>query len=173
MTELEIVSQLQHLILGSPILIAIAVFCARYLIAVFFVIASFLYYSRRRHEKHAVMEAIWAVLIALLITNSIGTIVDRLRPFQASWISGPLIPILIPQPLTTSFPSGHTAVSFALAFAIFWGNRKWGIVAFVTAGLIGLARILVGVHYPSDVAVGIVVGFVGFLSIRYIHKWLK
>ena len=152
---------------------AIAEFCARYLIAVFFVLASFLYYSKRRHEVHAIMEAVWAVLFALFMTNVIGTIVHRLRPFQASWMNGITIPILIPQPLTTSFPSGHTAVSFALAFAIFWGNKKWGAVALVFAGIIGLARILVGVHYPSDVAVGVVVGFSGFMLIRVIHKWLK
>lgn len=168
--ELEIVRQWQGYVIGSPIGMATAVFAARYLIAVYFVLAAFLYYSRRKRERHAAKEALWAVLFALLITNIIGFFVQRLRPYRASWIAGVPVPILIPPPLTTSFPSGHAAVSFALAFAIYWGDKKLGAIAFVIAAVISLARILVGVHYPSDVFAGAAVGYAGFALIRFLHQ---
>lgn len=57
-----------------------------------------------------------------------------------------------------SFPSGHTLASFEAATAIFFYYRKWGIAAFCLAVLIGISRIFLLVHYPSDVIVGAVLG---------------
>lgn len=167
LSDIEIVSALQGAVLGSPLAAALAIFAARYLIAVFFVFAAFLYVSKRRHERHAAAEAAWAVMFALLITNAIGFFVGRDRPFQRL---GSEVILLIPEPLTSAFPSGHTAASFALAAAIYWGNKRLGIAAFAVAFAIAAGRIMVGVHYPSDVAAGAAVGLAGFGLIRYIHK---
>ncbi|GIV11157.1 MAG: phosphatase PAP2 family protein [Fimbriimonadales bacterium] len=62
-----------------------------------------------------------------------------------------------------SFPSGHTATAFALAFWLFMLTRRtryrwWGYGALLLAGLVGLSRIYRGVHYPSDVLAGALVG---------------
>src|SRR4030043_631673 len=59
-----------------------------------------------------------------------------------------------------SFPSGHATIFFALATAIFFFNRKWGIISFVVAILVGISRIFVGVHWPSDVLVGALIGII-------------
>jgi len=174
MTELEIVFRLQQLVIDSPILVSLVMFAARYLIVVFFVLAAFLYFSRTRHERHAVMEAAWAVLFAVLITSIIGAVIGRDRPFQATpFFDGFPVHLLIPDPLTSSFPSGHTSASVALAAAIFWGDKKLGCIAILAALVIGAGRVFAGVHYPSDIIAGVLVGLAGFALIRYIHKVLK
>ncbi len=62
-----------------------------------------------------------------------------------------------------SFPSGHTTTAFALAFWVFLATRGtryrlWGYTALVLAGLVGLSRVYRGVHYPSDVLAGALIG---------------
>ena len=57
-----------------------------------------------------------------------------------------------------SFPSGHTlhAVSFGLMLSNYYPHMAWPLAFF--AGLVALSRIVLGLHYPSDVVVGAVLG---------------
>lgn len=57
-----------------------------------------------------------------------------------------------------SFPSGHTANTFALATVVFLFYRRWGWLAYLPAAVLGYGRIYVGAHWPSDVAVACVLG---------------
>jgi undecaprenyl-diphosphatase len=57
-----------------------------------------------------------------------------------------------------SFPSGHAATSFAMASIIGHLFRSGAVPAFLLAFLVAFSRIYVGVHYPSDVIGGAVVG---------------
>ena len=60
-----------------------------------------------------------------------------------------------------SFPSGHTGSAFALAVVIFMVmDRKYGIIALILASLMGFSRLYVGIHYPSDVLGGVILGVV-------------
>lgn len=59
-----------------------------------------------------------------------------------------------------SFPSGHATIFAALATGIFIYNRKLGIIFAIAALLIGLARVIAGIHYPLDVLTGFGIGFV-------------
>src|SRR3989344_8280725 len=59
-----------------------------------------------------------------------------------------------------AFPSGHTMVASAIAFAIFFTHKKAGYVFIFCALLIGLARITSGVHFPIDILGGFLLGFV-------------
>ena len=63
-----------------------------------------------------------------------------------------------------AFPSGHATIISALAFAIYFKNKRLGYVFMVAALLVGLARIAAGVHFPIDIIGGYIVGFlVAFL----------
>ncbi|MBQ1351251.1 MAG: phosphatase PAP2 family protein [Oscillospiraceae bacterium] len=72
-----------------------------------------------------------------------------------------LIP-LIPTQDGFSFPSGHTGSSFAASFVYLWGApARWAKIFFpILAGLMGLSRIYIGVHYPSDVLAGAILGII-------------
>lgn len=65
-----------------------------------------------------------------------------------------------------SFPSGHTTTIFALAAVImfFWPKTAWWVLA--GAVLVGLSRIMVGVHFPTDVFGGLLLGTFGAFAVR-------
>lgn len=57
-----------------------------------------------------------------------------------------------------AFPSGHTTTAAAIAFAIFFTNKKAGYVFIFFALLIGMTRIAAGVHFPIDILGGFILG---------------
>lgn len=109
-----------------------------------------------------------ALVFSLLINNMIlKNVVARTRPYEQ--IEG--LERLIEQQVDYSFPSGHSASSFAAAMVIFLClPRRYGIPAIVLAGLIAVSRLYVGVHYPTDVFFGIISGCVcGYLACRVLR----
>jgi membrane-associated phospholipid phosphatase len=73
-----------------------------------------------------------------------------------------------------SYVSGHAATSFAMAFVIGFLSPRWFPTALVIAILISLSRIMIGVHYPSDVFGGAVVGMLGAYAVRNVfasRRW--
>lgn len=58
-----------------------------------------------------------------------------------------------------AFPSGHSTFFMALAFSIFFYHKKAGYIFIVFALLIGMARIMAGVHFPIDILGGYLLGF--------------
>lgn len=96
-----------------------------------------------------------SIALSSLITISLKYIVKRKRPFETH-------PEIDKQTSgrSYSFPSGHTTVAFATATAVSLAYPKWYVIApsFIWAGAVGYSRMHLGVHYPSDVLVGILVG---------------
>jgi Membrane-associated phospholipid phosphatase len=111
------------------------------------------------------------LLVCQLINNDIvKVLVARPRPFQ-EWSN---LHILIPKPKGFSFPSGHTSSSFAAAGAIYFsGNKKWSIPALILAALIGFSRLYFGVHYPTDVICGALLGFLISFVLSKLVIWPK
>lgn len=105
---------------------------------------------------------------SLVINNLIlKNLVARPRPYEM--VAG-LMP-LIPRPADYSFPSGHTGSSFAAA-VVLYGQlpKKWGIAALVLAVLISISRLYLGVHYPSDVLAGALIGSMIGLAVQRLAK---
>jgi len=91
-----------------------------------------------------------AYFLSAAITDVLKLAIDRHRP-----VDHPLVPALA----THSFPSGHAATSFACAATLAtFVSRRGGIVLYVLAAGIAYSRVYVGVHYPSDVAGGLLLG---------------
>jgi undecaprenyl-diphosphatase len=102
-----------------------------------------------------VTHALWAATIGFLIETIIGFIWFRARPFAA--FTG--VHVLVDRlPTEKSFPSAHATIAFSLAFAVYFHNKKWGRVLLILAVVVALARVAAGVHFPSDVLGGMLVG---------------
>ena len=100
--------------------------------------------------------ALVSLLFSALIDNVIlKNVVARTRPYDL--IEG--LTSLVGAQKDYSFPSGHTGSDFAAAVVMFRGlPKKFGIPILVFACLMGLSRLYVGVHYPSDVLGGVLIG---------------
>ncbi len=110
---------------------------------------------------------VWGVLLAFslvlngLICNMLlKPIVARIRPYDLLGYD-----VLVHRLSDYSFPSGHTAASFAAATAIYAMNKKWGIGAYIFAALMGFSRLYLGVHFPTDVLAG---AFTGWLAAKIV-----
>lgn len=105
------------------------------------------------------------VILALILTTIIGEgvikhIVRRKRPFDQKEEK-----LLINKPITYSFPSGHTASSFAALAVFIQMNGKLGLILSPIATLIAFSRVYLKVHYPTDVIFGMVLGFTCGISV--------
>ena len=109
--------------------------------------------------KHKIWQKRGLFLLLSLAANALvcnlllKPLVNRTRPYDLLGYA-----ILIPPVGDASFPSGHTSASFAAATAIYAMNKKWGITAYAFAALMGFSRLYLGVHFPTDVLFGAMVG---------------
>ena len=103
-----------------------------------------------------------AILSRGLITEIIRFFYHRPRPF----LSLNLTPLI--HDFSNSFPSGHMTFFFVLALSIFLLNKKWGWFFVAGVILMGLGRIFVGVHWPSDILGGILIALLSYFLIKKI-----
>ncbi|MGI5969228.1 MAG: phosphatase PAP2 family protein [Lachnospiraceae bacterium] len=105
-----------------------------------------------------------ALIADLILCNGIlKNLVARTRPYDVNTV----VNLLIEKPVDYSFPSGHTAASFAAVTALYLaGEKKLWKPALVLSILIAFTRMYLYVHYPTDIlggiAVGIISGYIGF-----------
>lgn len=106
-----------------------------------------------------------SVAVSGIITDIIKVIAGRYRPseFFAHGLYG--FDFLHIDRALTSFPSGHTATAFALATAITYLWPKASPTVWLFAILIGLSRLMICAHYPSDVIAGAFIGTVTTLAL--------
>jgi undecaprenyl-diphosphatase len=113
-----------------------------------------------------------ALLIDVILCNGIlKPLAARVRPFDVNTT----VQLLVSRPKDYSFPSGHTAASFASVTALFLaGERRLWKIALVVAVAIAFSRLYLYVHYPTDVLGGMVAGIVaGYLGNWVIKKCNK
>ena len=109
-------------------------------------------------------------LLASCISGGLKIIVNRPRPFETyediekEASAG-----------SYSFPSGHTTAAFATATSVSLIYPKWYVIApaFTWACLSGYSRMHLGVHYPTDVLAGIIIGVGSALLTHQSAKWIQ
>jgi len=93
----------------------------------------------------------------------------RVRPFVLDeGIADFLSSISAPVPSDASFPSGHTGIMFAFAFALYFAYGKKAAPAFILSSLVALSRIYLCVHFPSDVLGGVIVGYLSAAAAQHL-----
>jgi undecaprenyl-diphosphatase len=120
-------------------------------------------------RTHRLERRIGAVLataaggVALLLVQPISDAVERTRPFVAH----PHSKLLIHHSTDPGFPSDHATGAFAMALGLWLYDRVIGSVALVLAAIVAFARVYVGVHYPSDVVAGALIGMAVALIFQF------
>lgn len=95
-----------------------------------------------------------ALIFDLLLCNMLlKPLVGRVRPYELREVA-----LLIKAPHDASFPSGHTAVSFAAAGVLALRKSRLAVPALILASIIAFSRLYLYVHFPTDVLGGLLVG---------------
>jgi undecaprenyl-diphosphatase len=117
-----------------------------------------------RRYRNAGIAIVIALVLDVIVCNVIlKPLVARIRPFDLNTA----VQLLIARPTDYSFPSGHTAASFAATSALYFCQQRFWKPALVLAILISFSRLYLYVHYPSDVLAGAVLGIIiGYLGVR-------
>ncbi len=116
-------------------------------------------------------QVVVALILAALITYSVKSIVNRVRPFRAHDTIEKLT-----KGGGASFPSGHTTEVFAIAtsIALLFRRRSVQIPVLIWAVMVGYSRMALGVHYPSDVLGGIFIGItIAVLTDYGFRRWVN
>ncbi len=159
----------------SDALDALIIFCATYLI---FVMAAlvFAYVAVSWKTTHFegrvenLAHAAWAVVIGALAQIPFAFFWFRARPFVAL---EEVIKLVDRMPTEKSFPSAHATLAFAIAGSIALRNRTWGNALLVLASFVAVARVAAGVHYPTDIVGGTLVGLAAAFLAAPIKKGIE
>lgn len=119
-------------------------------------------------KKTALILVTALVVDGILCNGILKNLIRRVRPYDVNTA----ITLLISKPIDFSFPSGHTAVSFAAVTSLFLAREKmlWK-PALLLAVLIAFSRMYLYVHYPTDILGGILVGILsGWLGYFIYNK---
>lgn len=150
----------------DTVVIFIAQYLGYWLVAGLFVFL-ILGKDKRKEIKMLIFSVLSIFLSRIVITEIIRFFYYVPRPFINN-----VVHQLIFNETSGSFPSGHATFFFALAMAIFFFHKKWSILFFAGAILIGIARIIAGVHWPIDILVGAIIGILSAVFIyRISHKY--
>ncbi len=117
--------------------------------------------ARDGHQK-ALFGSIAAVVLGNGLIKLLNLVYYRHRPFAFEPVR-----LLFYRPSDSSFPSNATMVGFAMAMVVWYTNRKAGLLMVGLSATLGLVRIVGGVHFPSDVLGGALIGAgAGYVVVR-------
>jgi len=164
--DLKIFYFFNNLVGHSHFFDMLVVFLADYfqyiLILIFLLI---LFFSKRTKKEKIIifLVVVASVAVARLgVTELIRFFWHRPRPFLVYPVSQLLFNGQY------SFPSGHAAFFFSMAAALWFYYKKWGLGFFAAAIFITLSRVIGGIHYPSDILGGLVVGILSAIAGFYL-----
>lgn len=121
-------------------------------------------YSLKEKIKLGVFGLGSAFFARFVIVEIIRYLIRRPRPFLIHSVHQ------LVQESSYSFPSGHATFYFALATVAYILNKKLGVIFFLIAAIISVSRIVVGVHYPSDIIAGGLLGIIISIVLFLIFK---
>lgn len=112
-----------------------------------------------------------AIGLNLLLTTGLKYAINRPRPY----VQYPDDIVKRTDAGKYSFPSGHTSTAFATATALTLSTKKWyvAVPSYAYACAVGYSRMRLGVHFPSDVLGGMILGIGSSLLVFQIDKWIQ
>ncbi|MFV0126905.1 bifunctional phosphatase PAP2/diacylglycerol kinase family protein [Streptomyces sp. HMX112] len=120
--------------------------------------------GRGARSRRAALRGVASLALASATINTVGKrSVRRPRPLRDAV---PLVRQLKRQPITTSFPSGHSASAAAFATGVLLESKGWGVAVAPLAAAVALSRVYTGAHYPGDVLAGAALGVGAAFAVR-------
>ncbi|POY36368.1 hypothetical protein C3K47_11515 [Solitalea longa] len=126
--------------------------------------------TKDKSIKDASLQIGVSLVATTILTHTLKATVHRDRPFVTYSTIHP-----VDYPIGYSFPSGHTSKAFSTATSLSLQFKKWYVVApaYTWATAVGVSRCYLGVHYPSDVVAGALLGSgCAYLTYRG-QKWIN
>lgn len=112
-------------------------------------------FAARESTRASTLRLLGAILAQGALVGVLKALFTRVRPCHAlGWCA----PLAGSAPRDFSFPSGHAAGAFAFAAFVALRVPRWGALALLFAALVAASRVVLGVHYPSDVVAGALLG---------------
>lgn len=121
------------------------------LIALFFLVPGRLRPTGRR----ASVAAAASLVLAIVLAHFLGVAIDRPRPFVAH---PDTIRAFLSHANDPAFPSDHATAAFAIGTAVLLRHKVWGGVVLMLAVAVAVGRVFLGLHYPTDVIAGAILG---------------
>lgn len=146
---------------------SLVIFLAEYLVYLSVLIIPYLWLRR---EQHDLIRISVTVVAAFAVSEALKTYFAIPRPFVVEEFT-PLVNIS-PRDFYGSFPSGHATFLAALGSAIFFTEKFPGALVLILGVLVGIGRVLAGVHYPIDILGGFVIGVVAAAFFKALHEIL-
>lgn len=150
-------------------------FWSNYSFAVFFVTLIYAMSIGMNTWLQMILSAIVSFLIARgFIVALVNMYVQRVRPYQ-KYKFHPITSRFFSNStkINNSFPSRHVAALSSIAGAVMLFDPVSGAVLFLTTLLTGIARVLLGYHYPTDIAVGLLLGTIVGLAVSYVALFAR
>ena len=121
----------------------------------------------KRQRRYGLSASCGLILDLISCNLVLKPLIGRVRPF----VYNPMVELLVSPPLDASFPSGHTAASFAAVFALKVSGSPLWKPALIWAVLMAFSRLYLYVHWPTDVLGGIFLGAaVGWLGANLVQR---
>lgn len=126
--------------------------------------------NKDRSMKENAFYITESIVVSSIITWGMKEAVSRPRPAN----NDPTFTAVLDLK-SNSFPSGHTSEAFSMATAVSIAYPRWYVIApaFAYASLTGYSRLYLGVHYPSDVLAGAIVGSGSAWLCYKINQWIR
>ena len=154
---------------ASAIFDAIIIFSGMYLI---FIIAAavlaIIWRAKSQERLSRVFYVLASIILGEALVGGVRFIYQQPRPFEIFNLPNQLLY----HSMGNAFPSGHATAAFALATAAFLWNRKWGAILYGAAFLVGTSRVIGGIHWPTDIIAGAIIGSWSALM-AYAILWRK
>lgn len=124
-----------------------------------------IWYSKKKSSKEIVVHVVFSALLAWVLAGIVKELFPMPRPFQVNGY--PTLTLTIP--FSSSFPSVHSSVAFAIAYAIYLHEKRFGVYFLAGAFLVALGRYLGNVHYFFDLLAGAFLGSAVSLVVSRLH----
>ena len=134
---------------------------AGYLMIGVFIVSIFRMTSFKLKSYYFMLAALSVIISRGVITETINFLIPTDRPFKVFGLQ----PVNAIDP---GFPSGHMALFVPIALVAYSYDKRLGRIFLIGTVLMGVSRILLGYHFPSDIIGGIIVGVAGFFAAKAI-----